>query len=99
MFNPVIFLFQIPELRKDISIPDYCCIRVVNGESFSLEEKIETEDPSVKINCWFGPKGTVSPLHFDPEHNLLAQVCHTVNSALLASSTIYTLIYTLTLIL
>ena len=36
----------------------------------------ESEDwiSRVKINCWFGPMGTVSPMHFDPEHNLLAQV-------------------------
>uniref|UniRef100_A0A7N0V8L9 JmjC domain-containing protein n=1 Tax=Kalanchoe fedtschenkoi TaxID=63787 RepID=A0A7N0V8L9_KALFE len=50
---------QISDLRKDILIPDYCFAG--GGELRSL-------------NAWFGPAGTVTPLHHDPHHNILAQV-------------------------
>ena len=60
---------KIPHLKEDITIPDYCCLTT------SRSDDDDDENPGVKINTWFGPAGTVSPLHYDPEHNLLSQVC------------------------
>ncbi|KAH8302757.1 hypothetical protein KR044_010579 [Drosophila immigrans] len=52
---------QIPALKSDICVPDYCS---VNTDGVS----------SVDIKAWLGPKHTVSPMHTDPKHNLLCQV-------------------------
>ncbi|KAG5880170.1 hypothetical protein JTB14_001660 [Gonioctena quinquepunctata] len=54
---------QITELKEDILIPEYCCL------SLDYDNSIEPD-----INAWFGPKGTVSPLHHDPKNNILAQI-------------------------
>ncbi|KAI9234589.1 MAG: hypothetical protein BYD32DRAFT_489554 [Podila humilis] len=58
---------QIPRLRRDIDIPDYCMIE-------PREQKGYVPPDDVLLNAWFGPCGTVSPMHTDPYHNLLAQV-------------------------
>jgi lysine-specific demethylase 8 len=50
---------QLPALAADIATPDYCTLGA--GEL-------------VATNAWIGPAGTVTPLHTDPHHNLLAQV-------------------------
>ena len=50
---------QVKELREDIEVPEYC---------------YAGDDDDVDINGWFGPQGTVSPLHTDPKHNFLCQV-------------------------
>jgi len=64
-------LSQIPELQSDIRIPDYCCCR---GAASEEDEEKRPEEEEVQINAWIGPRGTVSCLHYDAPHNLLAQV-------------------------
>ncbi|OQR85447.1 hypothetical protein ACHHYP_11816 [Achlya hypogyna] len=56
---------QIPQLRRDICIPDYCALS---------DDCTDEDDDEVVVNAWFGPANTISPLHFDPAHNLLCQV-------------------------
>ena len=50
---------QIPQLLRDVIVPDYCCM----GDAGATD-----------INVWFGPEGTVSPLHTDPRHNVFVQL-------------------------
>jgi lysine-specific demethylase 8 len=54
---------QIPSLQRDIVIPDYVCASP------------HFHEDDVVTNAWFGPAGTVSPLHHDNgKQNLLCQV-------------------------
>ncbi|KAI1503845.1 hypothetical protein F5X99DRAFT_77676 [Biscogniauxia marginata] len=62
---------QLPSLRADILIPDYC---------YTSPPPPPGPSPSPApldaplLNAWFGPPGTITPLHTDPYHNVLAQV-------------------------
>ncbi|CAE7496153.1 kdm8, partial [Symbiodinium microadriaticum] len=67
---------QIPSLRADICIPQYChALTSADTEALSSQFNDDTrtgDDPL--ISAWLGPAGTVSPLHNDPYSNILAQV-------------------------
>ncbi|KAF6227711.1 hypothetical protein HO173_012041 [Letharia columbiana] len=67
---------QVPSLRNDISIPDYC---YTNPPPPAPDTPLGVKELQPKLdepllNAWFGPAGTVSPLHTDPYHNILSQV-------------------------
>lgn len=62
---------QIPELRNDILTPDYCYTSPPPPPP-TVIPPAQLEDPIV--NAWFGPSGTISPLHTDPYSNILTQV-------------------------
>ncbi|KAF2130560.1 jumonji domain-containing 5 [Dothidotthia symphoricarpi CBS 119687] len=63
---------QIPSLRADICIPDYCYCEPIPTSLPHVKATAKLEEPL--LNAWFGPPGTISPLHTDPYHNVLAQV-------------------------
>lgn len=68
---------QIPSLREDIAIPDYCFTSSPPPHHSSpLAEKHSKLPPLDEplLNAWFGPAGTISPLHTDSYHNVLSQV-------------------------
>ncbi|TVY71167.1 Lysine-specific demethylase [Lachnellula suecica] len=68
---------QIPELSNDIITPDLCFVPCPPPHHSSLFRNKHLEVPQLEMpmrNAWFGPAGTVSPLHTDPYHNILAQV-------------------------
>ena len=67
---------QVPSLRNDISVPDYCYTNppppAPGTPLGNIEQQPKLEEPL--LNAWFGPAGTISPLHTDPYHNILCQV-------------------------
>ncbi|KAI9349992.1 hypothetical protein DFJ73DRAFT_832677 [Zopfochytrium polystomum] len=71
---------QVPELRDDIIVPDYCYWEAdEDGGDTPSPSSSRSASPAparddVSISAWFGPGGTVSPLHTDPRDNLFAQV-------------------------
>ncbi|KAF2138034.1 uncharacterized protein K452DRAFT_234879 [Aplosporella prunicola CBS 121167] len=64
---------QIPSLRADIAIPDYCHTDAPPAPPPPFVNRVDkVEEP--QLNAWFGPANTVSPVHTDPYHNIFAQV-------------------------
>jgi hypothetical protein len=64
---------QVPSLRSDISIPDYCYSTPAPSPHLThIKPTPQLDEPL--LNAWFGPANTISPLHTDPYHNILAQV-------------------------
>lgn len=66
---------QIPALQKDICTPDYCYTAPPESTPASrlgLPPVPLVDEP--QKNVWIGPKGTRTPLHTDPYHNIFCQV-------------------------
>jgi lysine-specific demethylase 8 len=69
-------LDQLPKLRRDVMVPDYCALgRGGGGDEEREEGGGGGDDTPVAINAWLGPPGTATPLHHDgTRHNLLCVV-------------------------
>ncbi|KAF3806595.1 Mitochondrial division protein 1 [Colletotrichum gloeosporioides] len=63
---------QLPCLQNDILTPDHCFTAPPPHPLDHSKDKPELALPLV--NAWFGPPGTITPLHTDGYHNLLCQV-------------------------
>lgn len=66
---------QIPALRNDICVPDFCWSPVPGHPTDEERNRPALEVP--QLNAWFGPARTITPLHTDGYHNLLVQVVGT----------------------
>ncbi|KAL1900619.1 hypothetical protein Sste5346_002344 [Sporothrix stenoceras] len=65
---------QIPQLQADLAIPDACYTSTWTEDDGGNNDDDDIGIPEVPVNAWIGPAGTITPLHTDPHHNLLAQV-------------------------
>ncbi|KAJ2351949.1 hypothetical protein IWW50_002136 [Coemansia erecta] len=63
-------LDHVYKLRRDFVLPDYAFVET--GRRSSGNHAADTD--GVAVNVWLGPRGTVSPLHYDNYDNLFAQV-------------------------
>ncbi|KAM0715047.1 hypothetical protein Q7P37_009512 [Cladosporium fusiforme] len=66
---------QIPALLREIQTPDYCFSappETTPASRLGLPAVPPVDEP--QKNVWLGPKGTRTPLHTDPYHNIFCQV-------------------------
>lgn len=62
---------QVPALRNDILVPDLCWASAPSRHP--LTGAARPKLPLPELNAWFGPAGTITPLHTDGYNNLLCQ--------------------------
>jgi lysine-specific demethylase 8 len=66
-------LTHLPALHADLLTPDLCYTAPPPHPTDPSQDQPELLD-GPQLNAWLGPPGTITPLHTDPYHNLLAQV-------------------------
>ncbi|KAJ2484822.1 Succinyl-CoA:3-ketoacid coenzyme A transferase 1, mitochondrial [Coemansia sp. RSA 2320] len=59
------------KLKRDFYLPDYVMVETGRRQPTGING-FNTD--GVQVNAWLGPRGTISPLHFDQYDNLFAQV-------------------------